>query len=73
MSNNMVYNGKKLFENRILEEKVLWTIDDLMEFTTLARQTIYNKVSKNEIPYRKKFGKLYFVPEEIINLIEEGD
>lgn len=70
----MVYKSKQsIFDNRILEEKALWGIDDLMEFTTLARQTIYNKVSKNEIPHRKKFGKLYFIPEEIINLIEEGD
>lgn len=60
--------------NRLLfENKILWTIDDLIAFTGLAKQTVYNKVSKGEIPSRKRWGKLYFVPEEIINMIEHGD
>lgn len=79
MGKNTCYIGKKtLFEN---ENKVIvssmkksfWTVDDLMEQTGLARQTIYNKCSRGEILYRKRWGKLYFVPDEIINMIEEGE
>jgi predicted DNA-binding transcriptional regulator AlpA len=60
------------FDNQILETKSFWTIDDLIKFTGLSKQTIYNKCSKGQIPKRKRWGKLYFVPSEIINLIEEG-
>lgn len=67
------YDDNLLFHNQILESKSIWTIDDLMAFTGLARQTIYNKVSKGEIPCRKRWGKLYFVPDQILNLIEEGE
>ena len=60
--------NKQLFDN-----KILWTIDDLCTFTGLARQTVYNKVNKGEIPFRKQWGKLYFIPDEIINMIERGE
>ena len=73
MSKEICYKGKQLlFENRIIEQKSFWTIDDLIKETGLARQTVYNKCSQGLIPYRKRWGKLYFVPDEIINLIEEG-
>lgn len=62
-----------LFENQILESKSIWNIDDLMAFTGLAKQTIYNKVNARKIPCRKRWGKLYFVPDEIRKLIEEGE
>ena len=69
MSKDIKYNNKsELFDNRIM-----WTIDDLMEFTGLARQTIYNLRSQGKIPYRKCWGKLFFIPDEIINMIDEGD
>ena len=66
-------NKQMLFNNRILETKSYWTIDDLMAFTGLAKQTIYNKVANGKIPYRKQWGKLFFDPIEILNLIEEGE
>ena len=66
-SNNLFFN------NQILESKSFWTIDDLMAFTGLARQTIYNKVSSGQIPSSKQWGKLFFDPIEILNLIEEGE
>lgn len=60
--------NKQLFEN-----KILWTIDDLKNFTGLKKQSIYNLVSSRRIPYRKQCRKLYFVPTEILNWIEEGE
>lgn len=59
--------SKSLFDKRI------WLIDDVIEATGLKKQTIYNKVSKAEMPYRKRGKKLYFIPNEIIDWIHEGD
>lgn len=57
-----------LFKNRI------WTIDDVALFLGLSKKTIYNKTSRGEIPFRKpkRGGRLYFLPEEILNWIDEG-
>jgi predicted DNA-binding transcriptional regulator AlpA len=62
------YSHNQLFNKRI------WNIDDVVLFLGLSKKTIYNKVSRRELPYRKpKSGRrLYFVPEEILNWIEEG-
>lgn len=60
--------NKQLFEN-----KILWTIDDLKNFTGLQKQSIYNLVSSRRIPFRKRCRKLFFVPTEILNWIEEGE
>jgi predicted DNA-binding transcriptional regulator AlpA len=49
-------------------DKLIWGIDDVCAFTQYAKGTIYNLVSKGEIPYRKrsKKGRLVFVPSEVI-------
>lgn len=56
----------------ILEKKI-WTIKDVSLFTGFKRSTIYNKVHKDEIPYKKRGGKLYFIGFEIQNWMFEGD
>ena len=50
------------FDNRI------WGIDEVCSFTSYAKGTIYNLVSRGEIPYRKRGGgrRLVFIPSEII-------
>ena len=58
-----------LFLNRI----DFWKIDDVAAYTGYSKRTLYNLTSKDLIPHRKKRGKLYFVPSEIQNWIEEGD
>jgi|GEM_PF-2059010 excisionase family DNA binding protein len=60
---------KKLFEIQI------WTIDDLALALNCSKGSIYNKVSKDEIPFHKKGerGRLYFIPSEILEWIKEGD
>lgn len=57
------------FHNRI----DFWKIDDVAGYTGYSKGTLYNLTSKDLIPHRKKRGKLYFVPSEIQNWIEEGD
>lgn len=59
--------------SKSLFEKKIWLLDDVIEATGFKKQTIYNKVSNNEIPYRKRGKKLFFIPEEIIDWIHEGD
>jgi predicted DNA-binding transcriptional regulator AlpA len=59
--------SSSFFENRIC------LIEDVSKYTGYSVGTLYNLTSKNLIPHRKKRGKLYFVPLEIQNWIEEGD
>jgi predicted DNA-binding transcriptional regulator AlpA len=58
-----------LFHNRI----DFWKIEDVANYTGYSKRTLYNLTSRDLIPHRKKRGKLYFVPFEIQNWIEEGD
>jgi hypothetical protein len=69
----MINKPDTFFDNQIIDKKPFIGIDEMMELTFLARQTIYNKCSKDEIPHIKKFGKLYFEKDKVINLILEGD
>ena len=59
--------------NRALFEMRIWKIEDVAEYTGYSIGTLYNLTSKELIPHRKKRGKLYFLPFEIQNWIEEGD
>ena len=52
-----------------LFDKLIWTIDDVCSATTYKRGTIYNLVSSGSIPYRKRRGKLFFMPSEILSWI----
>lgn len=56
-----------------LFEKRIWSIEDASNYSGYAVGTLYNLTSKDLIPHRKKRGKLYFIPHEIQNWIEEGD
>ncbi len=51
-----------------LFNNLIWGIDEVCAFTSYAKGTIYNLVSRGEIPYRTRGRKrkLVFVPSEII-------
>lgn len=55
-------NAQEFFNN------LIWGIDEVCSFTNYAKGTIYNLVSRGEIPYRHRGRKkkLVFVPSEII-------
>lgn len=55
-------------ENQFFFENLIWGIDDVCTFSKYAKGTIYNLVSKGEIPYRTRGRKmrLVFVPSEVI-------
>lgn len=61
------FNPQKFFEKRIC------TIKDVSLFTGYSIGTLYNLTSQDLIPHRKKRGRLFFVPTEILNWIDEGD
>lgn len=54
-------NAQRLFDN------LIWGVDEVCSFTRYAKGTIYNLVSRGEIPYRRRGRKrrLVFVPSEI--------
>jgi len=64
---------KKESSDSLFFDKKIWTIFDAAAFTGYSVGTLYNLTSKDLIPHRKKRGKLYFLPFEIQNWIEEGD
>lgn len=79
--------NNKLFKNQILldrdsrreesleklSNKRIWNICDVCLYTGYKKGTVYNLTSQDLIPYRKKRGKLFFIPHEIQNWIDEGD
>ena len=56
----------KLFNKRI------WTIEDVVAFTGFSKSTVYKMTSRREIPHRKRGKKLFFLPGEVWNWIEES-
>jgi predicted DNA-binding transcriptional regulator AlpA len=61
------------YTQRQLFYKIIWDIDDVCEFTSYAKGTIYNKVSSGEIPYRRgRKKKLIFIPNEVIEWLRGG-
>jgi predicted DNA-binding transcriptional regulator AlpA len=52
----------------LLFKNLIWGIDEVSSFTSYAKGTIYNLVSRGEIPYRTRGRKkrLVFIPSEII-------
>lgn len=65
------YNNGALEDNsNRLFNKLIWVIDDVCRATTYKKGTIYNLVSSGSIPYRKRRGKLYFIPSEVLAWIK---
>lgn len=50
--------------------KLIWVIDDVCSATTYKKGTIYNLVSSGSIPYRKRRGKLFFIPNEVLSWVK---
>ena len=56
----------------MLFNKRIWTIDDVIIFTGFSKSTVYKMTSRREIPHRKRGKKLFFLPGEVWNWIEES-
>lgn len=54
------------------EKEELMTVDQLSEYLTIARQTIYGKCGAKEIPYIKIGKRLYFKKSDIDKWLDNG-
>lgn len=65
-----LYNSSagKTSSSQQIFENLIWGIDEVCNFTSYAKGTIYNLVSRGEIPFRRRGRrkKLVFIPKEII-------
>ena len=68
-----VYSEVESNETQILFHKKIWRVGDVAKFLGCTIGHVYNLASDEKIPKRKKLGILFFVPEEILNWILEGD
>ena len=50
----------------------IMTVEQLSDYLTIARQTIYGKCASKELPYYKSGKRLYFKKSEINNWINCG-
>ena len=75
--NKLSYEKNEFIEEKINSEKFfemkICFIRDVAKITGYSVNTLYNLTSRDLIPHRKKRGKLYFIPTEILNWIEEGN
>ncbi|MFP5459161.1 MAG: helix-turn-helix transcriptional regulator [Bacteriovoracia bacterium] len=56
-----------------LFEKKIWRVDDVARFLGCSVGHVYNLASDEKIPKLKKRGFLFFVPEQILNWVMEGN
>ena len=74
LNNNTDNSGIPMYvDHKLLFNKLIWSIEDVVLFTRLSKGTIYNKTHKGVIPFRKRGNRLYFIPQDIQTWIEEGD
>ena len=57
----------------LLFSKKIWRVYDVALFLGCSVGHVYNMASDEKIPKRKKRGLLFFVPNEILNWVLEGD
>ena len=68
-----VYSESESTETHMLFYKKIWRVEDVAKFLGCSIGHVYNLASDEKIPKRKKLGLLFFVPEEILNWVLEGD
>jgi predicted DNA-binding transcriptional regulator AlpA len=63
-----MYNIKESNKSTLLFDNLIWGIDEVCAYSGYAKGTIYNLVSKGEVPHRTRGRKrkLVFVPSEIV-------
>ncbi len=66
-------NSAELKSSASLFNKLIWRVDDVARFLGCSVGHVYNLASNEKIPKRKKRGILFFVPDEILNWVLEGD
>jgi len=57
----------------LLFNSQIWRVEDTAEYLQCSIGHVYNLVSEKKIPFRKKGRLLFFLPQEILQWIQEGD
>ena len=83
MGENYIGDGYRMSERVYIENeqqhaqelfhKKIWRVRDVAKFLGCSMGHIYNLASDERMPKRKKNGFLFFIPEEILNWVLEGD
>ena len=63
----------EMCDSDLLLQKQIWRIKDVARFLGCSIGHIYNLTSDEKIPKVKKGKFLFFIPDEILNWILEGD
>lgn len=65
---------KRQEENKSNQEPVeqLFNVQQTANFLGLTSATIYSKVSRKELPFMKRNGRLYFSKQELLEYLKEG-
>jgi excisionase family DNA binding protein len=67
---------RKALENKIdlplASNDDLLTIEQAADFLSLTKPTIYNMVSRGELPSMKRSKRLYFSREDLISYVKQG-
>jgi len=71
-SDNQLYNSDSLIRENLFDKRI-WRVDDVAKFLKCTVGHVYNLASDDRIPRRKKNGLLFFVPNEILDWILEGN
>ena len=69
---NLIEEKRDTSQSQKPDPDELMTIKQASEFLDLTVQTLYNKVSKNEIPFMKRGKRLYFSKEQLIDYLKQG-
>ena len=64
---------KRSEQETVPSTKPFLNVKETAEFLNLAVPTIYSKVSKGELPYKKRGKKLYFSVQELGEYITKGE
>ena len=57
--------GSKSKENSLFDIQIFWKIEDVVNYTGLAKKTIYNLCSMGDLPHLKQRKRLVFIPNEV--------
>ncbi|MBI2521460.1 MAG: helix-turn-helix domain-containing protein [Bdellovibrio sp.] len=71
--NNLSHQNSRDRQSQLFYINQIWRINEVAEFLRVSVGHVYNLASRREIPFRKKGGKLFFFPSEILKWIDEGE
>ena len=71
MDNNYIRVANNLSHKELFDKKI-WYAEDVMNFLNVTYSALTKMTSVKKIPFRKRCGKLIFMPLEILEWIDEG-